>query len=226
MPRQYEPHQKTAALDILAGNGGDITQAHLQTGIPQRTLYHWRSELWQTWRQQAPPPPSPKPLPEFEDDLDALGFVRHKIMRELLNIANNYPEGIAYTTPIQRTAQFSQLLTRLMELDEHLQPYKPVETEFARIIYGFDAGLYLRTDKGYRGPYTPEELPPDWKQLFGSSTRIEMYWGDHTFSILPDDVLQTLFDIRDFNDEPCELVDTDEDEYSLFEEKRYGWRYG
>ena len=125
MPRTCTPQQKAEALELLAATGGDITQTQMKTGIAERTLYRWRNELWQTWRRQAPPPPSPKPLPQFADDLEAMDFLRQKIMAELLNLANNYQENLAYTTPAQRVTLIAQLLDRFMALDEHLKPYRP-----------------------------------------------------------------------------------------------------
>ena len=127
MPRTYTPQQKAEALELLAATGGDIAQTQMKTGIAERTLYRWRNELWQTWRRQAPPPPSPKPLPQFADDLEAMDFLRQKIMAELLNLANNYQENLAYTTPTQRVTLMAQFLDRLITLDEHLKPYTPVE---------------------------------------------------------------------------------------------------
>lgn len=217
MPRQFTPDQKANALEILASNGGDIPQVHFQTGIPQRTLYRWRSELWQTWRRQAPPPPSPKPLPQFKDDLDALAFLRHKIMTELLNLANHYSESSAYTTPSQRVAFLSQLIDRLMKLDEHLKPYKPFRPE--RITFSGDCGLYLRTPGGYHGPYAPLELPHNWKTRYGAPTRLEIYWGDSTFSILPDEgeFIEQLLQPKEFSTEPCAMVE------DLDDTQNYTW---
>ena len=51
MPIQYAPDLKQQALEILRDTGGDIVQAHLKTGVPERTLYRWRRELWQSWRR-------------------------------------------------------------------------------------------------------------------------------------------------------------------------------
>ncbi len=238
MPKQHKPDQKTEVLNLFASNGGDIVQTHRETGIPERTIYRWRSELWQTWRRQSPPEPSPKPLPEFKDDLDALAFLRHKIMVELLNIANNFPEGSAYLTTNQRTAQLSQLLNRMMELDEHLKPYKPVDpkTQVVRILYGWDAGFYLRNGERYRGPFTPRQLlalRPDWRTKFGTDTRLEMYWGNHTFSILPQsgELFDQLMDVKNFLDDPCEIVDREtrkleQEADNDVGNRRYGWLKG
>ena len=105
MATQYPPEQKQLALEILRDTGGDINQAHLKTGLPTRTLYRWRHDLWQSWRQEhAAPilPNPPKPLPQFEDDLDAMDFLRQQIMNELLNLANNFQTDMNFMTPAQR----------------------------------------------------------------------------------------------------------------------------
>jgi transposase-like protein len=62
MPRHYPPDSKTEALQILQANGGDITAAHYKTGIPYRTLYAWRQELFLR-RQTTPPLPQKKESP-------------------------------------------------------------------------------------------------------------------------------------------------------------------
>ena len=102
MATQYPPEQKQLALEILRDTGGDINQAHIKTGVPERTLYNWRHDLWQSWRRQTPSPNPPKPLPQFEDDLDAMDFLRQQIMKELLNLANNFQTDMNFMTPAQR----------------------------------------------------------------------------------------------------------------------------
>ena len=44
MPKQYTPETKAEALYYLNVFQGDIQLAHIRTGIPQRTLRHWRQE--------------------------------------------------------------------------------------------------------------------------------------------------------------------------------------
>jgi len=127
MPPRHTPEQKTVALETLRDTGGDINQTHLKTGIPHRTLYNWRHELWQSWRRQTPSPTSPKPLPEFEDNLAALDFIREQLMAELLNIANNFQAEMAYMPPAQRVMLISQLMDRFLKLDEYINAHAEEE---------------------------------------------------------------------------------------------------
>lgn len=215
MRQHYDPKRKAEVMAILAANGGDIARTELQTGVSERTLYRWRQVLWQTWRRQNPPPSSPKPLPEFEDDLESLAYLRAQIMKEVMSVANTFEGDLAYTTPPQRVGLLTQLLDRLIKLDDHLKPYKPVEPVGFKIDW--DPGLYLRTAAGYRGPFTPSELPSDWKQRYGESTSLEFYWGDGTYTLLPDEspATQLVFQTLDFDANPCPIFidDEDEDEY-------------
>ena len=124
MPIQYAPDLKQQALEIFRDTGGDINQAHIKTGVPERTLYRWRNALWQSWRRtSATPvlPNPPKPLPQFEDDLEAMNYIRQKIMSELLNLANNFQADANYMTPAQRIMLLTQLTDRFIKLDEHVR---------------------------------------------------------------------------------------------------------
>ncbi len=124
MPIQYAPDLKQQSLEILRDTGGDINIAHIKTGVPERTLYRWRNELWQSWRRTSATsvlPNPPKPLPQFEDDLEAMDFLRQKIMSELLNLANNFQTDANFMTPAQRIMLLTQLTDRFIKLDEHVR---------------------------------------------------------------------------------------------------------
>ncbi len=127
MTAHHTPDQKNQALEMLRDTGGDINQTHAKTGVPKRTLYNWRHELWQSWRQHTPSPNLPKPLPQFEDNIEALAFIRSQIMAELLNIANNFQTEMAYTTPTQRVMLISQLMDRYLKLDEYVSAHQEEE---------------------------------------------------------------------------------------------------
>jgi hypothetical protein len=186
---------KDAILEKLAANSGDVHQTFLETGIAERTLYRWRGELWQSWRRHTPPPSPPKPPPEFENDLQALAYLRRKIMNELISVADTFEANANFATPTQRTRVLSQLLDRLMKLDEHLKPYKPQ----GRIVFMVQLGIYIRTDNNtYIGSYSPRELPRKWKEEHGEDARLDTHWGDDTYTIIPDGVLmEALFQAYD-----------------------------
>ena len=133
MTTHYPLDLKQQALEILRDTGGDINQAHLKTGVPERTLYRWRRELWQNWRRtSATPvlPNPPKPLPQFEDDLEAMDYIRQKIMSELLNLANNFQTDANFMTPAQRITLLTQLTDRFIRLDEHVRAREEENVEY------------------------------------------------------------------------------------------------
>lgn len=221
-PHTYTPEEKANALIHLYMNGGDVTHTSNQLGIPVRTLRDWRGK-W--YAENPPPPPSQRQIqrPEFEDDLDALDYVRNQIIAELLTVADSLREGTLFTTPSQRIQLLSQLLDRLIKLDQHLKPYRPPVVEMMRLRW--DTGLYLRTEAGYRGPYAPNDLPKRWKEKFGPSTRLEIFWDDHTFTVLPDEgpLLEHILNVKDFDDEPCDYdPDMGDDEPYDYD---YGWNH-
>jgi len=198
--RIYTPEEKATALVRLQMNGGDTSYTAQQLGIPERTLSYWR----RNWHGKNLLPQSPLPQierPEFEDDLDVLDYVRKQIMAELLNVADTLRESAAFATPAQRIHLLSQLIDRLIKLDQHPKPYRPPVQEMMRITW--DTGLYLRTDEGYRGPYAPNDLPKRWKEKYGPSTRLEIYWDDRTFTPFPDEgpILEHILNVTDFDEE-------------------------
>lgn len=171
MPRHfYPPEQKAAALERLHANGGNIALTHLQTGIPQRTLYGWRQAAWlqQLQRiqrsspseQQRTPPPSP-PLtdltgaPDIKDELlteeqnlQILNRIRRRLITELADLSS---EGLMLTSPTQRIQALTMLLDRLMKLEEHLRPYLPVEPSIRRIEYVYPDGSKHQVPPWYDG---------------------------------------------------------------------------
>ena len=205
MSRHYTPAEKANALIHLHMNGGDIPYTSRQLGISERTLFYWRRN-WYAENLQQQSPSLQIERPDFKDDLDALAYLRKQIMAELLNMADSFRDGTIFATPAQRIHLLSQLLDRLMKLDAHLKPYGPPQTVSFRFTW--DCGLYLRTPEGYIGPFTPVDLPANWKEIYGPSTRLEIYWGNDTFTILPDDspITAYLLDVQNFQDDPCQLA--------------------
>jgi len=174
MSRRYTPNEKAAIIMQLDLNRGDILLTSQQTGIPTRTLYTWRQEVYfQRRRQQHETPslpldvpsesasvaanttsqPPEKSLPVFENDLDTMRFMRSRIMQELLNLTMSLNDNFDGTTPYHRVLILSRLLERLMKLDDHLKPYIPAE-HVVRII---------RTEKPYVNKnykFTPSQPDP------------------------------------------------------------------
>ena len=208
MSRRYTPEEKANALVHLQMTG-DIAFTSKQLGIPERTLFDWRRD----WYAINPPPQSSPPRlqqPEFENDLQALAYLRKQIMAELIELAGSYQKGAMFTSPTQRIHLLSQLLDRLMKLDQHLKPYKPPVWHNTRITW--DMGIYLRTEGGYRGPFWPQYVPLNWREKYGPA-HMEIYWGDGTFTPLSDELAQTILEVRNFADEPCEIGEIDDDDF-------------
>ncbi|MEP6988540.1 MAG: hypothetical protein ABI970_23255 [Chloroflexota bacterium] len=151
MATQYAPEQKQLALQILRDSGGDINAAHIKTGVNERTLYRWRNDLWRSWRRQSESPvlPNPpKPLPQFEDDLDAMTFLRQQIMSELLNLANNFQPDMNYMTPAKRVHLLTQLTDRLIKLDVHLNARQEEEIEY---VYEYEVEHHVEKEPDPEG---------------------------------------------------------------------------
>jgi transposase-like protein len=215
--RNYSQTEKVSILAQLERNGGDIITTAAQVGVPERTLYTWRRQHYAESQRRQPLPP-PSPMPDIGNDLEALAYLRRKIMDELLSIASSF-EGSTNVPPAQRMSLLSGLLDRLMKLDSHLKPYQPQPPQ--RLIFGWYAGLYIRSHDGYRGPFAPSELHPQWKERYGQDSRLEIFWGDDTFTVVPDGLLS---DVQDFMEDPIPLVEDELDEEGY--EIRYGHRVG
>ncbi|MBZ0280690.1 MAG: transposase [Anaerolineae bacterium] len=125
MPRKYTPDQKTVALLQLQRNGGNIPITAAQMGIARSTLYGWQSDIQAKVQETALSVRQPAEHPEFEDDLEVLAFVRRQILDEMVKVSIDMRHQSDMTTPYQRVHILSQLMDRLMKLDEHLKPYQP-----------------------------------------------------------------------------------------------------
>jgi hypothetical protein len=222
MPRHYTAFQKGDALQLLDSLYGDIALTSERTGIPERTLRDWRRERERSSPPSPPPfsapPPPPNEVPDFEDQLDALNYIREQVMNELLNISANIGDTFAQTPPHKRLRVLSDLLDRLMKLDEIVKPYEP--TPWYR--FAWETGLYVRTRTERHGPFTPEDLPKNWREVFGEEPLLEIYWGDNEMTPIPegvfmDQVLQT-YTVEDNKEIP--RFDADVDEYWDYP----GWR--
>jgi hypothetical protein len=53
--------------------------------------------------------------------LEAMTYIRQKIMAELLNLANNFQADSNFMTPAQRIMLLTQLTDRFIKLDEHVR---------------------------------------------------------------------------------------------------------
>src|SRR5690242_15092589 len=95
MPRHHSPDQKAAVIQCLNANDGDIMTTSIETGIPVRTLYTWRKELWiqQVKQQQSlPPAAAPDELPKFDNEIDELVYIRDQAIKWANDIASAIKE--------------------------------------------------------------------------------------------------------------------------------------
>jgi hypothetical protein len=206
MPRHYTAFQKGDALQLLDSLYGDIALTSDRTGIPERTLRDWRRERERSSPPSPPPfsapPPPPNKPPEFEEDLDALVYIREQIMAELLNISANMHDTFAQTAPHKRLRVLTELLDRLMVIDAAVEPYEP--TPWYR--FSWETGLYVRTRTERHGPFTPDDIPKNWREIFGEEPLLEIYWGDNKITPIPEGpfmerVLHT-YTVEDNNEVP------------------------
>ncbi len=130
MPRKYTPDQKTAALVLLERNFRDFSLTSRQTAISKSTLYDWDSAIQAVFQETTPRVRQPAELPGFENDLDALAFIRQHIMDEMVRLSSSLQYDSGFSTPYQRVLVLSQLMDKLMKLDQHLQPYTAEEIQY------------------------------------------------------------------------------------------------
>lgn len=83
----YTPEQKGAALIQLERNAGNVSLTAQQTNIPERTLYTWHRQFYAQYQQrQSSAPLPPKETPQLEGSVEALQFLRERIVEELVNL--------------------------------------------------------------------------------------------------------------------------------------------
>ena len=141
MKTQYSAAQKAAIMTLLERNGGNVTLTAQQTGIPYRTIYDWQREMLPLLQQYAPQSiPKAVETPTFENDLDALAFIRQNILGELSRLSASLQYESGFSTPYQRALVLSQLMDKLLKLDVHLKPYTPHEQQKIRIEFVDEQG--------------------------------------------------------------------------------------
>jgi hypothetical protein len=131
MPRKYSFAQKAAALVQLERNRGDVAYTASQMAISVRALRDWNGEI-QAWLLPRTPPQRQNPgiIPAFKDDLETLAFIRTQIIDEMLRLSVSLKEDPGHATPYQRVIVLSQLMDKLMKLDQYLKPYEEVEIRY------------------------------------------------------------------------------------------------
>ena len=147
MPRHHSPDQKAAAIQCLNSNGGDIVTTAVQTGIPIRTLYTWRKELWiqQVKQQHSLTPTPPIEMPQFDNDIDALLYIRGQALKFANAIASAIQERLPTHSNtawmLDRIRAQNGLVTILLKLDAFLKPHldkrRQAAADFPTTIYAW-----------------------------------------------------------------------------------------
>src|SRR5512145_3472606 len=115
----HPPDRKAAVLAQFEANGWNVSLTSQETGIPQRTLYHWRWQKWQQLQRQTPAPSAAAnfatghnfgneispPLHNMErgpggednspeSDLAALSNLRRHLLNELVTMSADLERGL------------------------------------------------------------------------------------------------------------------------------------
>src|SRR5690606_3593455 len=105
-------------------NNGDILLASLPTGVPERTLQHWRiRQKWQKANVAMPQisrqkkelpsllPPEIADIESAKED-DVFKYLREQLMRELLQMVANLADEMDEATFHQRVTALAKLIDR------------------------------------------------------------------------------------------------------------------
>ena len=128
---------KHLALNALDASGGNVTATAHQFGISPRTLRRWR-----IWRDvgQHPAPPVLDPVAAFDTDDEAMRYLRHKLFRQIMILADGLTEDVEHTTVRDRAIALSRLLDRFDRLQKYMPPPKRiVEMEFVPLPWQNDS---------------------------------------------------------------------------------------
>lgn len=125
MPRRYTDDDKRQALDCLRANGGDCRRTSQETGIPARTLRGWARQARQA---------------EEEADMErAMAQMRHRLIDNVLRLANSLEAKIDDAPLNQHASALAQLVDRLIKLAEKL-PQSSSDGEIRQIEYIYPDG--------------------------------------------------------------------------------------
>jgi transposase-like protein len=161
MPKHYTPQQKTEALALVESTGS-VTLASLQTGIPERTLYHWRrqQQLRDGVLQKKNSLPPQKNTPLTQEQVTAeLRQLRDQIMSHIFAITATLSEDDGHVN--HRAIALTRLLDRVMKLNTQVIHLEPGQ-QTIRIEYLYpDGSVHARPawavndDNGPDQPWSP-----------------------------------------------------------------------
>ena len=157
------------AIHCLDSNGGDIVTTAVQTGIPERTLYTWRKELWiqRVKRQQSLSSSSPIKVPHFDDDIDALIYIRCLVLNAIQIVSKAIYERLPThgnsARMLDRIRAQNGLVAILLKLNAYLKPHLDRRNE--------DAAAFPVTIRAW-SDWNEDELadePSDYDPYYGNA---------------------------------------------------------
>jgi transposase-like protein len=158
MSRRYTPEEKTAIMQTLAENGGNVARTSTQTGVPVRTLHAWRAQ-----EQGKLPKHLLMDDPEFEAilrrDAEHADAILDDVLKQLLEsvrvLAGRINTNFDHVPPTTQMMALSRLIDRILKLEAR-QPR--IEQPHAIIIrYQDDDGSFHRTPYWMRSADDEEE---------------------------------------------------------------------
>jgi len=161
MSYRYPPQHKAAVLAQLQANHSNVILTSIQTGIPERTIRDWRRKAYLQNQLPVLPPHTPSAAaatPEFEEESQALQYVRRQIVQEVANMAATLKDTLDTAAPYHRILALSQLLDRLIKLDI-LIPQTQRE-QVIRVEYTYPDGSFHSTPPWATG----ETWSPFWSE--------------------------------------------------------------
>lgn len=140
MSQRYSEQEKNAALNRLDENFGNVPITAQQTGIPTRTLYHWKRQHYRSDFKNTDDPPAnllhkknPVPPPQTATNLPFNQYAY--IYERLINHANHLIDTLMDdpATTHLRISALSRLLDRIIKFAPLVHAHDPAPT--INIVY-------------------------------------------------------------------------------------------
>ncbi len=142
MSRRYDPAFKTEILRQLDANGGNVALTVLQTGVPRRTLFRWKTQ--RDLVPQMPPLPVLPQVPSLidekegeavEDLQETLSDLQRDLLKQIRHLIKTMRPSIDSAPLNQRVVAFSMLVDRFLMLQHHLAQSSPSEEQIIRFEF-------------------------------------------------------------------------------------------
>jgi hypothetical protein len=151
MSTRYSSDHKSLVMRLLWIYGGNVALLSHLTGIPERTLRHWRAQATMPFfvadsRQQDPSERqvSAVPLPEKNSSMataNELETLRQRLTQQALNLAASLSDDMDEAPLSQRAMALTRLIDRILKLESHAPFDDPYD-----VVIAFDKPSYERDD--------------------------------------------------------------------------------